>query len=112
MNYDCPKSIECVMCSNYDDRTRGCAAGLFKAPPIPDNLNESANPLRKHYAALKIEPFEYSMANNLDAMQHTIVKYVTRFRDKGGIRDLQAAKLTIDKLIEWEEKKDAQSKSN
>jgi hypothetical protein len=45
---------------------------------------------------------EYSMANNLDACQHTIIKYVTRFRDKGGIDDLLKARHVIDMLIAFE----------
>lgn len=55
-----------------------------------------------HYKKLKIQPMEYSMANSLDACQHTIIKYVTRFRDKGGIEDLRKAKHCIDMLIEFE----------
>ena len=55
-----------------------------------------------HYKKLKIQPMEYSMANKLDACQHTIIKYVTRFRDKGGIEDLRKAKHCIDMLIEFE----------
>lgn len=55
-----------------------------------------------HYKKLKIQPMEYSMANNLDACQHTIIKYVTRFRDKNGIEDLKKARHTIDMLIEFE----------
>jgi len=58
-----------------------------------------------HYKKLKIQPMEYSMANGLDACQHTVVKYVTRFRDKGGIADLEKAKHTIDLLIQFEEKR-------
>lgn len=57
-----------------------------------------------HYKKLKIQPMEYSMANGLDACQHTIIKYVTRFRDKGGIADLEKAKHCIDMLIEFEKK--------
>lgn len=57
-----------------------------------------------HYTSCAIQPFEYSMANKLDPMQHTIVKYVTRFRTKNGIEDLKKARHTIDLLIEWEEK--------
>lgn len=55
-----------------------------------------------HYKKLKIQPMEYSMANKLDACQHTVIKYVTRFRDKGGIEDLRKAKHCIDMLIEFE----------
>lgn len=55
-----------------------------------------------HYTKMKIQPFQYSMANGLDPMQHTIVKYVSRFRDKNGIQDLEKAKQTIDLLIAYE----------
>jgi len=55
-----------------------------------------------HYKKLGIPPFEYSMANGLDAMQHTAVKYITRFRDKNGIIDLEKARDTIDQLIAYE----------
>lgn len=55
-----------------------------------------------HYTKMKIQPFQYSMENGLDPMQHTIIKYVTRFRDKNGIEDLEKAKHTIDLLIEHE----------
>ena len=55
-----------------------------------------------HYKSMPIQPMEYSMANNLDACQHTVVKYVTRFREKGGVQDLQKAKHVIDMLIEFE----------
>jgi len=58
-----------------------------------------------HYSKLKIQPMEYSMANGLDACQHTIVKYVTRFRDKAGAQDLEKARHVIDMLIEFETKK-------
>lgn len=58
-----------------------------------------------HYSKLKIQPMEYSMANGLDACQHTIIKYVTRFRDKGGLQDLHKAQHTLQMLIEFEKLK-------
>ena len=58
-----------------------------------------------HYTKLAIQPMQYSMANKLDACQHTVIKYVTRFRDKGGIEDLEKAKHVIDLLIEFERSK-------
>lgn len=57
-----------------------------------------------HYKKRGIQPMHYSMANGLDGCQHTIVKYVTRFREKGGIEDLKKARHVLDMLIEWEEK--------
>lgn len=58
-----------------------------------------------HYTKLAIQPMRYSMDNKLDACQHTIIKYVTRFRDKGGIQDLLKAQHVLDMLIEYEEMK-------
>lgn len=55
-----------------------------------------------HYKKLKIQPMQYSMANKLDACQHTAIKYITRFRDKGGVGDLEKAKHCIDMLIAFE----------
>lgn len=55
-----------------------------------------------HYTKLKIQPMRYSLANRLDAAQHTIIQYVTRFRDKGGLADLEKARHTLDLLIEYE----------
>ena len=58
-----------------------------------------------HYTKLAIQPMQYSMKNKLDPLQHTIIKYVTRFRDKAGIEDLEKAKHCIDMLIEFERDK-------
>lgn len=55
-----------------------------------------------HYENLAIDPFSYSDANHLDARQHSIIKYVTRFREKEGIKDLRKARSIIDQLIEEE----------
>lgn len=58
-----------------------------------------------HYTKLRIQPMEYSMANGLDACQHTVIKYTTRFRDKGGIADLEKAIHTLQMLIGFERKR-------
>ncbi len=59
--------------------------------------------LDNHYTDMGIEPIVYSDSNNLDPYQHTIIKYVTRFRAKGGLRDLKAAALLLQKYIDKEE---------
>lgn len=56
-----------------------------------------------HYTRMKIQPFEFSMANNLDPMRHTIIKYLCRKKDNV-LQDLEKAKHTIELLIEWEQK--------
>lgn len=55
-----------------------------------------------HYTKLAIQPMQYSMKNNLNPLQHTIIKYITRYKDKNGLDDLQKAKHCIDMLIELE----------
>lgn len=54
-----------------------------------------------HYKKMKIQPFEFSMANKLDPIQHTIIKYVTRYEEKKGLEDLQKAKHCVDLLIQF-----------
>ena len=56
-----------------------------------------------HYKKYKIQPMDYSMQNGLDPLQHTIIKYVTRFRDKNQpVEDLRKARHCIDMLIDIE----------
>ena len=69
---------------------------------MSDSLNTQVG--GDHYLKLAIKPMEYSMANNLNACQHTAIKYVTRYKDKGGIEDLRKAIHTIEMLIEFETK--------
>lgn len=57
-----------------------------------------------HYKELKIQPVEYIHANNLGFLEGNIIKYVTRWRSKGGHKDLKKAKHFIDLLMELEEK--------
>jgi len=42
-----------------------------------------------HYTASAIQPIDYNNANNLDFLEGNIVKYVTRWRHKDGIKDLE-----------------------
>jgi len=55
-----------------------------------------------HYKNMAIQPMEFSMLNGLDACQHTAIKYIARFRQKGGISDLDKAIHTIQMLKEFE----------
>lgn len=57
----------------------------------------------QHYKNLKIQPVQYSHANGLGFIEGSIVKYVTRWREKGGIQDLRKIQHFVDLLIELEE---------
>ncbi len=55
-----------------------------------------------HYRKLKIQPIEFIHANGIPFAEGNVIKYVTRWRDKGGINDLEKAKHFIELLIELE----------
>jgi hypothetical protein len=55
-----------------------------------------------HYKTMMIQPLEYALANNLGICEHAVVKYVSRWRDKGGVDDLRKAAHYIEILIERE----------
>ena len=57
-----------------------------------------------HYKDLEIHPIDYIMGNSLGYCEGNVVKYVSRWRDKGGIEDLRKAKHYIDFLIAHEVK--------
>lgn len=56
-----------------------------------------------HYKSLKIQPIEYIHANSIPFAEGSVIKYVTRWRDKGGIADLEKAKHFLELLIELEQ---------
>lgn len=55
-----------------------------------------------HYKDLPIQPVEYIHANRIGYFEGCVIKYVSRWRAKGGIGDLEKAKHYIDLLIELE----------
>lgn len=55
-----------------------------------------------HYKNLAIQPVEYIFKNNLGYFEGCVIKYVTRWKDKGGLRDLEKAKHYLEMLIEMQ----------
>lgn len=53
----------------------------------------------EHYQ-LEIQPWDYITLNRLGYLEGNIIKYVTRHKEKNGVKDLLKAKHYIDKLIE------------
>ena len=56
-----------------------------------------------HYSEMAIQPIEFIHKNGLSFIQGNVIKYVCRYKSKGGIEDLNKAKHYIDLLIEFEE---------
>ena len=74
---------------------------------VVNNNEEKAKALDEqiggdHYKQYPIQPMVYSMANELNACQHTAIKYITRYKNKHGKQDLEKAIHTIQLLMEIE----------
>lgn len=55
-----------------------------------------------HYKDFVIQPAEFIHKNGIGFMEGNVIKYISRWRNKNGIRDLEKAKHYIEMLIEME----------
>lgn len=53
-----------------------------------------------HYKDKAIQPWDYITSNNLGYLEGNIVKYVSRWKEKGGYADLKKAQHYLEKLLE------------
>jgi hypothetical protein len=65
---------------------------------VTDQAKHEGNATPHHYASV-IQAIDYIEANGLDFREGNVVKYVTRWRKKGGVKDLEKAKYYIERLI-------------
>ena len=61
-----------------------------------------SNPI--HYTQGKIQVWDFIIDKKLDFLEGNIVKYISRWRFKGGIEDLKKAQAYLNKLIKEESK--------
>jgi len=93
--------------------TKWTAVDVFKN--IDEATNKRALDVQvsgTHYKDLAIQPVEYIHANNIGYFEGNVIKYVSRWRNKNGVKDLEKAKHYIDLLIELEGKIDDKSNSD
>tara|TARA_Y100000310_G_C20127733_1_gene554422 strand:+ start:220 stop:468 length:249 start_codon:yes stop_codon:yes gene_type:complete len=64
-----------------------------------DNVNHP-----KHYTNGKIEPIDYINGNDMDYLEGNIIKYISRYKFKNGLEDLEKARFYLNMLIERESK--------
>ncbi|HWF62922.1 MAG TPA: DUF3310 domain-containing protein [Nitrospira sp.] len=55
-----------------------------------------------HYRSKPIQPWDFIIANGIGFLEGNAIKYIARWREKGGVEDLKKARHYIDKLIETE----------
>lgn len=53
-----------------------------------------------HYHKGDIQPWDFVVASNLDFFQGNILKYITRWKHKAGLTDLEKAKHYLEKYME------------
>ena len=53
-----------------------------------------------HYKKLGVQPVEFISAINANFFQGNVIKYVTRYKDKNGIKDLEKAKHYLELMKE------------
>ena len=58
-----------------------------------------------HYSKQVIQVWDYVTENGIPYLEGNVIRYVSRWRDKGGLEDLLKARHYVDKLIENEQKR-------
>ena len=98
----------CPRCGRLDDSALRGVTGLMRGEaksdadiPKPSNANAVQHG-GSHYKDCPIQPWDYIVQNGLGYLEGNVVKYVSRWRVKGGVEDLRKARHYLDKLIELE----------
>jgi|TARA_R110002167_G_scaffold49606_1_gene145299 hypothetical protein len=74
----------------------------FNTPEAESDPYDESDPA--HYSNLPIEPWDFIQKNKLDFFEGNVVKYICRWKNKGGVDDLQKAITYINKIISGESK--------
>ena len=89
-------------------RTRMQAGSIAVTPEEDEAMDKIANNIQiggDHYKDKVVQPWDAIIMWKMGFLDGNALKYLVRFRDKGGVEDLRKARHYIDKLIEVEELK-------
>lgn len=84
-----------------------CTNGVRKRYCTIEELTSKPNHKQvggTHYKDMKIQPIEYTLSNGLGFCEGNVIKYISRYKTKNGVEDLEKAKHCIDLLIKQMEK--------
>lgn len=73
---------------------------LSKQDEGPDDMQVGGN----HYVNKAIQPWDFIISNNLGFLEGNIIKYITRYKTKNGVQDLEKGLHYLRKLIEEEKR--------
>ena len=90
-NYPLPETYEQLLKQTSDE---------FNAPEINIESPLLSQVGGSHYKDMSIQPITYILANNIGFAEGSIIKYISRYKAKNGLQDLQKAKHFIEILIE------------
>lgn len=101
---DVGKKFKMAMPSVYGIRKRVLSGSMLDkvSPQITDAVTQ-ANDKQvggSHYKDNAIQPWDYIVRNEIGYLEGNVIKYVSRWKDKGGVADLEKAKHYLEKLIE------------
>lgn len=103
---DITERIESLLAFDVNGVRNGYTEHLVIEIPVEDSYEEDTDDTVEqkkdvHYHKCKIEPIEYILANNLGFCEGNIVKYITRYKDKGKpLDDLRKIKVYVDYIID------------
>ena len=100
----------CKQCSYYSDfvldirriTPPASASSWRKVSPAPTPAAKPA-----HYSGMAVDVIDFCLRNGIPYPEGNIIKYVCRWRKKGGIADLEKARDYLDRLIAHEKSKGA-----
>jgi hypothetical protein len=72
------------------------AGRRFEVNPLDEQIGG------EHYKGMPIQPVEYIHRNGIPFIEGCVIKYVSRWKGKGGVEDLRKARHFIDLLIQLE----------
>lgn len=91
----------------YAARSKMRPVVIESAPVVINAPADTKQVGGNHYTSLDIQPWEIIERNKLGFFDGNALKYLLRFRAKGGVQDLEKAKHYLDKLIELERGRNA-----
>ena len=93
--------VKKVKNDNIEHLKKALREKMIREIPVLDE--SSANGIQiggGHYQNKAIQPWDYIVSNRLGYLEGNVVKYVSRWQDKGGRQDLEKARHYLDKLLE------------
>jgi len=91
------------------DLSAGDFATLLKEQEEKYHSFDNVNPC--HYKQGNIEVIDFILDQKMSYLEGNIIKYVSRYKFKNGLEDLNKAKWYIEKLIEGNEENEGKEES-